>query len=165
MVRDTVYDWSAWKPAEEATLLFLFDKAAGRVLLIHKKRGLGKGKINGPGGRLEPGETPLRAALRETREEVGVIVPDAEFCGLLRFHFTDGYDLLGHVFRAAEWEGEPIETDEAAPEWFPLAAIPYERMWADDSLWFPLMLAGETFEGNFVFDGETMLESDIIRRL
>ncbi len=64
------FDWSTWTPTEEATLLFAFD-GGGRVLLIHKKRGLGKGKINGPGGRLEAGETPVQAAVRETREEVG----------------------------------------------------------------------------------------------
>jgi len=155
------FDWSAWKPKEEATLLFLLDTAAGRVLLIHKKRGLGKGKINGPGGRLEPGETPREAAVRETREEIGVEVRDAAYCGRLLFHFTDGYDLLGHVFRATEWSGEPVETDEAKPEWFSLAAIPYDRMWADDAQWFPLMLAGEPFEGKFVFDNDTMIESGV----
>ena len=158
------FDWSKWTPTEKATLLFAFD-GAGKILLIHKKRGLGKGKINGPGGRLEAGETPLEAALRETREEVGIAVKNAEFRGTLRFHFTDGYDLLGYVFSATEWEGEPYETDEAAPEWFPTDAIPYERMWADDALWFPLLLAGENFEGKFVFENDTMLASEVVKSL
>lgn len=149
-------DWSAWSPTEVATLLFVFD-AAGRVLLIHKKRGLGRGKINGPGGRLEPGETPVQAAVRETREELGIDVADPRFCGSLRFQFTDGYAILGHVFKATRWIGDPVETDEAVPEWFPVDAIPYDRMWEDDRHWFPLMLTGTPFSGRFVFDGETML--------
>ena len=161
MAHDVNFDWSVWMPKEEATLLFVLDKSAERVLLIHKKRGLGAGKINGPGGRLEPGETPLQAALRETREEVGVTAKNAVQCAKLSFHFTDGYDLLGHVFHAAEWEGEPVETDEALPEWFPFGAIPYGRMWADDAFWFPLLLAGKTFEGKFVFDNDTMLSHEI----
>ena len=148
-------DWARWKPAEVATLMFVFD-GAGRVLLIHKKRGLGRGKINGPGGRLEPGETPVQAAVRETREELGIDVADPEFCGSLRFQFTDGYALLGHVFKATRWAGDPVETDEADPEWFPVDAIPYERMWQDDRHWFPLLLAGTPFSGRFVFDGEAM---------
>ena len=154
------YNWSDWAPTEEATLLFAFD-GAGRVLLIHKKRGLGKGKINAPGGRLEQGETALQAAVRETREEVGLDVKDAVFRGKLLFHFVDGYNLLGYVFSATKWNGAPVETDEALPEWFAINAIPYERMWADDALWLPLMLAGETFEGKFVFDGDIMLQNEV----
>lgn len=154
-------DWAQWKPTESATLLFVMDNDAERILLIHKKRGLGKGKINGPGGRIEPGETPEAAAIRETQEEVGITPKNPVFCGLLRFQFTDGYALLGYVYRATQWDGELVETDEAQPEWFPVAAIPYERMWADDRHWFPHLLAGETFEGWFVFDGDTMLEKRI----
>ena len=164
MTHHNNFDWATWKPAEEATLLFVLDEAARRVLLIHKKRGLGAGKINAPGGRLEPGETPLQCAVRETREEVGVDALNAVQCGRLRFHFTDGYDLLGHVFRAIEWRGVPVETDEALPEWFPLDAIPYDRMWADDTLWLPLLLASETFDGKFIFDNDTMLEHCIYKQ-
>ena len=35
-------------------------------MLIRKKRGHGAGKINGPGGKLHPGETPVVCAVRET---------------------------------------------------------------------------------------------------
>jgi len=61
-------DWETWVPTERATLLFVIKD--GQVLLIHKKKGLGAGKINGPGGRLEPGETPEQAAIREVQEEL-----------------------------------------------------------------------------------------------
>lgn len=154
------FDWGSWTPTEEATLLFAFD-GAGRVLLIHKKRGLGKGKINGPGGRLEPGETALQAAVRETSEELCIDVADPQFCGKLYFQFTNGYKLLGHVFKAYQWAGEPTETDEARPEWFPVNAIPYDRMWADDRHWFPLLLEDRGFTGRFIFDDDTMLWKSI----
>lgn len=150
------FDWSSWTPTEEATLLFAFD-AVGQVLLIHKKRGLGQGKINGPGGRLEAGETPVQAAVRETAEEVGIAVSDPQFCGKLFFHFTNGYKLVGHVFKATQWTGSPVETDEALPEWFSVDHIPYDQMWTDDQYWFPLMLAGRLFTGHFVFDDDKML--------
>jgi len=45
---DTI-DWENWKPVERATLMFVIRDE--QVLLIHKKRGFGKGKINGPGGK------------------------------------------------------------------------------------------------------------------
>ena len=43
-------DWESWEPEQVATLLFVIKDT--EVLLIHKKRGLGAGKINGPGGKL-----------------------------------------------------------------------------------------------------------------
>ena len=49
-------DWTSWQPDMVATLMF--DVEDSRVLLIRKKRGLGAGNINGPGGKLDPGETP-----------------------------------------------------------------------------------------------------------
>ena len=58
-------DWENWDPVERATLMFVIQD--GQILLIHKKRGFGKGKINGPGGKMEPGETPRECAIRETQ--------------------------------------------------------------------------------------------------
>jgi len=50
-----------------------------------------------------------------------------------------------------------MQTDEAEPFWCAESDIPYDRMWADDRLWIPLMLDGQGFEGRFVFDGDRML--------
>ena len=60
--------WATWCPHERATLLFVIRE--GQILLIHKKRGLGAGKIIGPGGRLGPGESPLQGAMRKVQEEL-----------------------------------------------------------------------------------------------
>ena len=152
-------NWSTWQPRERATLCFIVD--AGRILLIHKKRGLGAGKINGPGGRLEPGETTLAAAIRETQEEVGVTPLAVEERGVLHFQFTDGYSLHCTVFLARDFTGELIETDEATPFWCDLPEIPYGEMWEDDQHWLPPMLAGQRFAAWFEFDGERMLSKDV----
>ena len=66
-----------------ATLLFLIDRSTDSVLLIRKKRGIGAGKINAPGGKIDPGETPAECAVRETREEVGLDLSDARLLGRL----------------------------------------------------------------------------------
>ena len=152
-------DWTQWVPRERANLCFIVKE--GRVLLIRKKRGLGAGKINARGGKLEPGETPEQAAIRETQEEVGVTPLGLEARGLLRFQFTDGYGLLCWVFVARDLEGEPVSTPEADPVWVSVDSVPYEEMWADDSRWLPFVLEGGTFTGSFLFDQETMLESEV----
>jgi len=152
-------DWKTWKPTEYANLCFIIRD--DQILLIRKKRGLGAGKINGPGGRLEPGETALQAAIRETQEEVGVTPLRLEQIGELHFDFVDGYKLHAAVFVAEDCEGVLRETDEATPLWVNVNQIPYHEMWQDDPLWVPLLLQRNKFSGYFVFDGEQMLSHRI----
>ncbi|ADN01960.1 8-oxo-dGTP diphosphatase [Spirochaeta thermophila] len=152
--------WESLSFTERAVLCFVFE--GERVLLIHKKRGLGKGKINAPGGRIEPGETALEAAVRETQEEVGLIPINPQECARLHFLFTDGYSLHGTVFRAFSYEGTLRETEEAIPLWSPVSSIPYDRMWEDDRLWIPHLLEGRYVEGFFIFDGDTMLDAHVV---
>jgi 8-oxo-dGTP diphosphatase len=151
-------DWPRWSPVDPATLMFVVRRSQGRVLLIRKKRGLGAGKINAPGGRIEPGETPLQGANRELQEEVGVTAVGVRKRGELSFVFVDGYSLHVHVFRADDCVGRPCETPEAIPRWTDVAAIPYDEMWEDDRLWLPLLLSDRCFNGRFIFDGERMLD-------
>lgn len=149
-------DWTTWRPVDPATLLFV--RHEHRVLLIRKKRGLGAGKINGPGGRIEPGETPQQAAIREVQEEVGVTPRSITAHGVLDFQFVDGYSLRVHVFVAQAFDGQVRETDEAVPHWTPVDAIPYPQMWADDVLWLPHVLDGAWVQGRFVFESDVMLD-------
>ena len=152
-------DWRQWVPTEKATLLFVLRNS--HILLINKKTGLGAGKVNGPGGRIEPGETAMAGAVREVQEELCVTPTEVRRAGELSFQFIDGYSLHGTVFTARGFEGQLCETREAAPLWTPLDQIPYERMWADDFLWLPMLLAGKGFCGFFIFDGDTMLDSKV----
>jgi 8-oxo-dGTP diphosphatase len=141
---------------DRATLLFVVRE--GRILLMRKKRGLGAGKINGPGGRIDPGETPVECALRELREELCVTSRSAEIGGELSFQFVDGYSVHVYVFRSDSCEGTPQETAEAAPLWTRVDRIPYEEMWSDDRLWLPLLLRHTPFRGRFLFDGDRLLD-------
>jgi 8-oxo-dGTP diphosphatase len=152
-------DWTHWQPRERANLCFIVKD--GRVLLIRKKRGLGAGKINGPGGKIEADETALQSAIRETQEEIGVTPLEIEERGTLCFQFVDGYSLHCVVFFAHDYEGELIETVEATPIWFEMDKIPYDEMWADDRFWLPRALKGERFIGRFEFDSDTMLSQDV----
>ena len=136
-----------------ATLCFLLRN--GEVLLIRKKRGFGKGKYNGVGGRIEKGETPEEAAIREVEEEVGVKVLDLEPAGRLEFYSVGKEpDWVIFVFRSKRFDGEPKPSDEADPKWFPVSNLPYDEMWEDDRVWLPHVLAGKRVEAKFWFDAQ-----------
>lgn len=142
--------------------MFIVDESREQVLLIRKKRGLGAGKINGPGGKMDPGETSLECAIRETQEELGVTAHDGVKHGELWFQFVDGLSLHVDVYRATKWEGVAIETPEAIPLWTPLQSLPFDEMWADDRYWLAEVLIGKQhFVGKFLFDQDSMLTSEI----
>ena len=147
--------WDGWTAEDNCVLLYL--RIDGKILLIRKKRGLGKGKVNGPGGHIEQGETPLMAAIRETQEEVGLTPLTPKHCGTLQFAFLNGYTERCEVFQAEAYEGTLRETDEAEPFWCDETAIPLEQMWADDRYWFPLLLRGKRFHLRYVFDDDRLL--------
>ena len=149
-------DWDNWQPEEVATLMFV--QRDEEVLLIRKKRGLGAGKINGPGGRIEPGETPVECAIRETEEELLITPQQVRPAGELFFHAEDMPRIHGYVFTAAGFEGTPAETDEAIPLWTPRDALPLDEMWDDDRLWPPHVLAGRVIRGWFTFIEERLID-------
>jgi 8-oxo-dGTP diphosphatase len=152
-------DWSEWKAKDPATLVFVIEE--GRILLIRKKRGLGLGKVNGPGGKLDPGEDAVTCAHRECEEELGIRVADLECMGEHKFQFVDGYSIHCWVFRTSSYEGEAVETPEAVPLWTDIDDIPYDEMWEDDRMWLPYVIDGQCFSARWIFDDDRMLDHDI----
>ncbi|MDB5259187.1 MAG: mutt: mutator mutT protein [Candidatus Taylorbacteria bacterium] len=128
------------------------------ILLAMKKRSFGAGKWNGFGGKLIPGETPAAALIREAQEEVSVELAerDLEKVAEIAFHFVDkpDWDQLCHVYIARVWKGEPVESEEMAPQWYPSTAIPYGNMWIDDEFWLPQVVAGKKISAEFWFQKE-----------
>jgi 8-oxo-dGTP diphosphatase len=133
----------------------------GEVLLIRKRRGLGAGYINGVGGKVEPGEDPQAAVVREAVEEVGVKPIEPRWTGLLEFW---NYDDEGvefhyvHVYVANRYEGELRSSEEAEPIWFKIDDVPYNQMWEDDRYWLPLVLSGKMIYGRFRFRNWRMMD-------
>ncbi|KAF4074019.1 hypothetical protein AMELA_G00249860 [Ameiurus melas] len=130
----------------------------GRVLLGMKKRGFGAGKWNGFGGKVHPGESIEQAARRELLEESSLTVDTLCKIGNITFEFVGETELMDvHIFRADDYDGEPTESEEMRPRWFDIDKIPFGEMWADDVLWFPLMLQKKKFSGYFKFQGHDVI--------
>lgn len=118
------------------------------VLLGEKRRGLGSGKVVAPGGKLEPGESPRDAVVREVREETGIDLADVELEQVAvieyRFPTKSEWNQRSFVFRAQGIDAEPSDTTELAARWCPTDDVPYDRMWSDAQSWVPAVLSGKT---------------------
>ncbi len=152
-------DWPNWNPDLHATLMFI--RQGSRVLLIEKLTGIGQGKINGPGGKIEPGETPEQGVIRECQEELHITCLDPVKRGELWFAMSDLPDIHCHVYTATKFRGTPTATKEANPYWCEIDEIPFEKMWEDDSYWLRQALNGESFDGKFLFSEEKIIAHDL----
>ena len=152
-------DWDVWEPNHRCVITYVED--GDRLLFIEKKRGMGSGYFNAPGGHIEEAETAMEAAVREVKEETGADISGLELRGTLHFQFSDGVRELGYVYFAKYEGGELAESDETRPFWVERSEIPYDNMWADDKLWLPQALGGRRFDAWFIFDDREMLDSKV----
>ena len=139
----------------ETTLCLL--KKDNKILLAMKKRGFGEGKYNGIGGKIENGETPEEAMIRETKEEINVTPTKYEKIGFLEFdeYYKGKKEKVAfHLYIVNEWIGNPTESEEMNPTWFDIKDIPYDKMFPDDKYWLPFILNGKKIRAYFNFDEE-----------
>lgn len=89
-----IHDIEYFKPA--AVLIAITDRAEPGMLLLHRPSNMRAhpGQIAFPGGRIDPGETPVEAALREADEELGIAPGDVRVVGTSDIYRTgSGYEI------------------------------------------------------------------------
>ncbi len=133
-----------------------------QILLGFKKVRFGAGKWNGYGGKVDAGETIEEATARELFEESGIATDHRLLKKIahVQFYFAGKPVFECHAYVAHEWDGEPVESEEMKPQWFPIDAMPLDSMWVSDVAWLPGALAGNHVRGvvNFNEDGSLVEE-------
>ena len=92
----------------------LLRRADGHVLLMERANtGSADGQLCLSGGHLEEGESVTAGAIRETAEETGVELSEADLEFAHVVHRRDGRDdpRIGFFFAADRWHGEPINRE------------------------------------------------------
>ena len=89
------------------------------------QRGPGKslaGYWEFPGGKIESGETPEQALIRELQEEVGITVTTSALFDKLEYQFPDRHITLW-FFLVENWQGEPWGKEGQPGQWMAQQAL------------------------------------------
>lgn len=93
----------------------------GRVLVQQRPTGKQHGGLwEFPGGKLEPGETPAAALVRELAEELGITVAVE---APVPVAFAESPPIVLLLYLCRTWRGEPRATDGAALRWIDPAEL------------------------------------------
>lgn len=98
----------------ELTVLCLIQDG-DKILLQNRVKNDWKGYTL-PGGHVEPGESFVDAVKREMREETGLDIINPKLAGIKQFPI-DGGRYIVFLFKAVEFAGEVISSEEGQMEW------------------------------------------------
>ncbi|KRA98140.1 NTP pyrophosphohydrolase [Devosia sp. Root685] len=108
-----------------------------RVLIAQRPEGKHMANMwEFPGGKVEPGETPEAAIIRELREELDVETKEACLAPLsFASHTYEHMHLLMPLYVCRRWQGTPIAKEHQALKWVrPQALRDYPMPPADEPL-------------------------------
>lgn len=90
-----------------------------RVLIAQRPEGKSMaGLWEFPGGKVEPGETPESALIRELDEELGINTWESCLAPLtFASHSYEDFHLLMPLFACRKWEGTPMSREQQALKW------------------------------------------------
>lgn len=109
----------------------------GRVLIARRPEGKQlAGLWEFPGGKIEPGERPEAALIRELREELGIEVSESCLAPFVfASHAYDSFHLLMPLYLCRRWEGTVVAREHSALAWVkPDRLADYPMPPADDPL-------------------------------
>ena len=102
---------------EQVTLTNLCMIVNGTQILVQDKVGGDAGGIILPGGHVEEHEPVVDSVIREMKEETGLDIRNPRLCGIKEWINEDGSRYVVFLFRAEEFSGELVSSEEGRVFW------------------------------------------------
>lgn len=146
-------------PRKVATLIYA--TRGGKVLMMHRRKQPNLGQWTAPGGKVEIDESPAECAVRELREETGLIATGRP---VLRVIVTETSPLpdwqwLMFVYRVAEFSGELTGCDEGDLAWIDADQVLALDIPQADAIFYPHVVVDgpAAVAMKFEYDGDLRL--------
>ncbi|MCK1797397.1 NUDIX domain-containing protein [Streptomyces sp. XM4193] len=120
-----------------AAAVIVHDRAHDRLVLLQRgpNAKFARGSWDLPVGKCDPGESVAAAAVRELREETGLLVREEDLALVHVVHGAHGAEspngYLTVVFAADRWNGEPVNAEPAKHSrvcWVPFEEVPEDAV-------------------------------------
>ena len=146
-----------------ATLCYI--QKDGKTLMLYrnkKENDYHEGKWNGLGGKFEPGESPEDCAIREIKEEAGLIVKSLKLKGFITFPMFDGKDdWYVFIFVIDKFEGSLIDSPEGKLEWIPDNELEKLNLWEGDQIFIPWLFQEKFFSAKFNYENGKFIDYQV----
>jgi 8-oxo-dGTP diphosphatase len=146
-------------------LCYLIDDKE-RILMLHrikKKNDMHKNKWIGIGGKIEKGESPEDAIIREVKEETNLKIIVPKFVGMLfEPSFFDKEDWYVFIYTSHIFSGHISNCDEGILKWVNYNDLKNLDMWEGDRLFLNWIKNGKFFSAKFNYKNNCLIEKDVI---
>ena len=134
-----------------------------KYLMLHrvkKQNDLNRDKWVGIGGKFEDKESPEECNLREVREETGLTLKSARYCGIVTFVSDIWETEYMHIFHSEDFYGEIKECAEGNLEWIDKDKLYNMPIWEGDKIFLRLIEdKSDFFSLKLEYEGDTLINA------
>lgn len=145
----------------DATVCYL--KSNDKILMLKFSKKWGR-VYAPPGGKFQPGESPLDCIIREFREETGLTLISPKLQGIS--YWCGSTEGIIFVFVAENYRGTQIpHSVEGELKWISLDKLQSIKQFEQNKLFTPYLFKDELFEGKFLFDDNSKVKEYKLRKI